>query len=73
MLNEKVYLFNSLFFFWGKSSGLEADWTFVCEYLISFLYDDEISIVINPNSQQDSQQVLILGVHGYVAIGHKRA
>jgi|GEM_PF-2055497 len=57
--DEQVY------FFWGRNSGLETQWKYLCCYWIAFLYDDEMNIVINPKSEK----VLILGVHGYVATG----
>ena len=59
--NDEVY------FFWSRYSGLETEWRFVCKYWMSFLYEDEMNIVINPGSEQ----VLIIGVNGYVALGSR--
>ena len=58
-----------VYFFWNRHSGIETQWNLVCKYWISFLYDDEMNIVVNPKSNN----VLILGVHGYVAIGERAA
>jgi hypothetical protein len=54
-------------FFWNKYSGIESKWDMICKYWISFLYDDESNIIINPKSKQ----VIILSTNGNLSIAER--
>nr|WP_245179138.1 DUF2947 family protein [Flavobacterium chilense] len=56
-----------VFFFWNKSSGIETTWSLICKYWISFLYEDEANIIVNPKSKN----VIILSVNGSLAIAER--
>ncbi|WP_428231775.1 DUF2947 family protein [Flavobacterium sp.] len=60
--NDDVVLF-----FWNKSCGIEATWQLICKYWISFLYEDEANIIINPKSKN----VLLLSTNGFLAIAER--
>ena len=51
---------DSVIFFWNKTSGIESKWALICKYWISFLYDDEANIIINPKSRK----AIILSTNG---------
>ena len=50
-------------FFWQESSSVMAPWWLICKYWMCFLYEDEMNIIVNP----DSKVVIMIGVNGYVA------
>ncbi len=58
---------DTVFFFWNKSSGIETTWSLICKYWISFLYEDEANIIVNPKSKN----VIILSVNGSLAIAER--
>ena len=58
---------DTILFFWSKSFGIETNWDIICKYWISFLYDDEANIIINPKSKE----TLILTVNGIVSIAER--
>ncbi len=57
-----------IYFFWGRYTAAETNWETLCKYWIPFMYEDEMNIVFNPKSQK----VLIIGVHGSIAIGERK-
>jgi hypothetical protein len=52
----------AVFFFWGRDCGVETTWAVFLKYWINFLFDDEGSILINP----DSHRTVIFGPDGSV-------
>ncbi|QDW20514.1 DUF2947 family protein [Flavobacterium sp. KBS0721] len=58
---------DSVIFFWNKSSGIETKWALIYKYWISFLYEDEANIIINPKSKK----VIILSTNGNLSIADR--
>jgi hypothetical protein len=58
---------DEVMFFWNKYSGIESKWNIICKYWISFLYDDESNIIINPKSKK----VIILSTNGSLSIAER--
>lgn len=58
---------DSVLFFWNKFSGIETTWRLICKYWISFLYEDEANIVINPKSKK----VIILSTNGNLSLADR--
>jgi hypothetical protein len=58
---------DEVMFFWNKYSGIESKWGIICKYWISFLYDDESNIIINPKSKK----VIILSTNGNLSIAER--
>lgn len=58
---------DTILFFWNQSSGVETTWGLICKYWISFLYEDEANIMVNPKSKN----VIILSVNGNLAIAER--
>ena len=58
---------DSVIFFWNKTSGIESKWAMICKYWISFLYEDEANIIINPKSGK----AIILSTNGNLSIGDR--
>ena len=56
-----------IYFFWGRYTATETNWETLYKYWIPFMYEDEMNIVLNPNSMN----VLIIGVNGSIAIGER--
>ncbi|QKX04050.1 DUF2947 family protein [Aquimarina sp. TRL1] len=56
-----------IYFFWGRYTGAETNWETLYKYWIPFMYEDEMNIVVNPKSKK----VLVIGVHGSIAIGER--
>lgn len=54
-------------FFWNNCSGIETTWSLICKYWISFLYEDEANIIINPKSKN----VIILSTNGNLSIADR--
>ncbi len=50
-----------VYFFQNSTCGIEAPWKLICKYWMSFLYEDEASIIINPKSE--TAILLIVGGH----------
>ncbi|MBF4485140.1 DUF2947 family protein [Flavobacterium sp. CSZ] len=58
---------DSVIFFWNKTSGIESKWALICKYWISFLYEDEANIIINPKSRK----AIILSTNGNLSIADR--
>lgn len=58
---------DSVLFFWNKFSGIKTTWRLICKYWISFLYEDEANIVINPKSKK----VIILSTNGNLSLADR--
>ncbi|WP_409415847.1 DUF2947 family protein [Flavobacterium sp. PS2] len=58
---------DEVMFFWNKYSGIESKWGIICKYWISFLYDDESNIIINPKNKK----VIILSTNGNLSIAER--
>ncbi|KFF16058.1 DUF2947 family protein [Flavobacterium hydatis] len=58
---------DEVMFFWNKYSGIESKWRIICKYWISFLYDDESNIIINPKNKK----VIILSTNGNLSIAER--
>lgn len=58
---------NTIFFFWGRNSGVETTWEVFLKYWINFLFDDEGPVLINP----DSNIIIIFGPNGNVIKGER--
>lgn len=58
---------DSVIFFWNKTSGVESKWALICKYWISFLYEDEANIIINPKSKK----AIILSTNGNLSIADR--
>ncbi|SNR62138.1 DUF2947 family protein [Flavobacterium sp. ov086] len=54
-------------FFWNKHTGIESKWSVICKYWISFLYDDESNVIINPKSTK----VILLTTNGNLSIAER--
>jgi hypothetical protein len=58
---------DSVIFFWNKTSGIASKWALICKYWISFLYEDEANIMINPKSSK----AIILSTNGNLSIADR--
>jgi hypothetical protein len=58
---------DEVMFFWNKYTGIESKWGIICKYWISFLYDDESNIIINPKSKK----VIILSTNGNLSVAER--
>ncbi len=58
---------DSVIFFWNKTSGIESKWALICKYWISFLYEDEANIIINPKSRK----AIILSTNGNLSLAER--
>jgi hypothetical protein len=55
---------DEVLFFWNKSTGVKTEWNIICKYWITFLFEDEGNILINPSHPS----VLYLSTHGKILL-----
>lgn len=60
---------DKVFFLYGRYAGYETTWAVFLRYWLSFFYEDEKNILINPKDET----VVIFTVHGQVEVGTRNS